>query len=138
MALLGEANKINKRDKMVRHELETHVQTITRSDLRQRIKKPQRVRVIVPPTPLPSTSRQSNHSHQATYGRNYARHQYQCFECGDPTHFKWNCPFYTCRTCNETAPGHALRACHGRIHDDGICGHFDIEGEYDGNLTGEC
>jgi hypothetical protein len=81
MALLGEADKINERDKMVRHELETHVQTITRSDLRQRIKKPQRVRVIVPPTPLPSTSRQSNHSHQATYGRNYARCQYQCFQC---------------------------------------------------------
>jgi hypothetical protein len=76
MALLGEADKINERDKMVRHELESHVQTITRSDLQQRIKKPQRVRVIVPPTPLSSTSRQSNHSHRATYGRNYARHQY--------------------------------------------------------------
>jgi hypothetical protein len=56
MALLGEADKINEQDKMVRHELETHVQTITRSDLRQRIKKPQRIQVIVPPTPLPSTS----------------------------------------------------------------------------------
>jgi hypothetical protein len=33
MALLGEADKINERDKMVRHELESHVQTITRSDL---------------------------------------------------------------------------------------------------------
>jgi hypothetical protein len=106
MALLGEADKINERDKMVRHELESHIQTITWSDLRQRIKKPQRVQVIVPPTPLPSTSRQSNHSHRATYGQNYARCQYQCFECGNPTHFKWSCPFYTCRTCNETAPGH--------------------------------
>jgi hypothetical protein len=76
MALLGEADKINEQDKMVRHELETHVQTITRSDLLQRIKKPQRVRVIIPPTPLPSTSRQSNHSHRATYGQNYARRQY--------------------------------------------------------------
>jgi hypothetical protein len=43
MALLGEANKINEQDKMVKHELESHVQTITGSDLRQRIKKPQRV-----------------------------------------------------------------------------------------------
>jgi hypothetical protein len=33
MALLGEANKINERDKVVRHEIESHVQTITRSDL---------------------------------------------------------------------------------------------------------
>jgi hypothetical protein len=55
-ALLEEADKINERDKMVRLEIKSHVQTITRSDLRQRIKKPQRVRVIVPPTPLPSSS----------------------------------------------------------------------------------
>jgi hypothetical protein len=41
MALLGEANKISERDKMVRHKLESHIQTITRSDLRQRIKYPQ-------------------------------------------------------------------------------------------------
>jgi hypothetical protein len=86
--LLEEADKINKRDKMVRHKIESHVQTITRSDLRQRIKKPQRVRVIVSPTALPSSSRRPDYSHLATYGRNYACRQYQCFECGDPTHFK--------------------------------------------------
>jgi hypothetical protein len=63
MALLGKADKINERDKMVRDEIESHVQTITRSDLRQRIKKPQQVQVIVPPTPLPSMSRQYNNSH---------------------------------------------------------------------------
>jgi hypothetical protein len=107
MALLEEANKINERDMMVRHEMESHVQTITRSELRQRIKKPQQVQVIVPPTFLPSTSRQSNNSHHATYGQNYAQRQYLCFECRDPTHFKWSCPFYTCQTCNQTAPGHA-------------------------------
>jgi hypothetical protein len=39
--LLEEANKINKQDKMIRHEIESHVQTITRSDLCQKIKKPQ-------------------------------------------------------------------------------------------------
>jgi hypothetical protein len=32
-ALLEEADKINKCDKMVKHEIETHVQTITQSDL---------------------------------------------------------------------------------------------------------
>jgi hypothetical protein len=71
--LLEEADKINERDKMIRHEIETHVQTITRSDLRQRIKKPQRVRVVVSPTPLPSSSRRPDYSHLATYGQNYAR-----------------------------------------------------------------
>jgi hypothetical protein len=96
MALLEEANKINERDMMVRHEIESHVQTISQSDFRQQIKKPQRVQVVVPPTPLPSTSRQLNNSHRATYGRNYAQRQYQCFKCRDPTHFKWNCLFYTC------------------------------------------
>jgi hypothetical protein len=54
--LLEEADKINKQDKMVRHEIESHVQTITQSDLCQKIKKPQRVRVVVSPTPLPSSS----------------------------------------------------------------------------------
>jgi hypothetical protein len=33
MALLEEANKINERDMMVRHEIESYVQTISRSDL---------------------------------------------------------------------------------------------------------
>jgi hypothetical protein len=31
--LLEEADKINECDKMIRHEIETHIQTITRSDL---------------------------------------------------------------------------------------------------------
>jgi hypothetical protein len=41
MMLLEEANKINERDMLVRHEIESHVQTITQSDLQQQIKKPQ-------------------------------------------------------------------------------------------------
>jgi hypothetical protein len=43
MALLEEANRINERDMMIQHEIENHVRTITRSDLRQHIKKPQHV-----------------------------------------------------------------------------------------------
>jgi hypothetical protein len=38
-SLLEEVDKINEQDKMVRHEIESHVQTITWSDLRQKIKK---------------------------------------------------------------------------------------------------
>jgi hypothetical protein len=41
---------------MIGHKIESHVQTITRSDLQQKIKKPQRVRVIVSPTPIPNLS----------------------------------------------------------------------------------
>jgi hypothetical protein len=41
MALLQEANKINERDMIIRHEIESHVQTISQSDLRKWIKKPQ-------------------------------------------------------------------------------------------------
>jgi hypothetical protein len=43
MALLEEANKINDHDLMVRQEIESHVGTITRTNLCQQIRKPQRV-----------------------------------------------------------------------------------------------
>jgi hypothetical protein len=92
---------------------------------------------VVSPTPLPNLSRQLDNSHCATYRRNYARCQYQCFQCGNPTQFKWDCPFYTCQTYDQVAPGHTPRACQGHVYDDGLRGHFDIEGEYNGNLTGE-
>jgi hypothetical protein len=111
MALLEEANKINDRDLMIQQEIESYVGAITKAELHQCIKKPQRVRVVVSPTPLPSTSRQSDNSHRATYGQNYARCQHQCFECGVPTYFKWNYPFYKCQTCNQVVPGDAPRAC---------------------------
>jgi hypothetical protein len=40
MVLLEEANKINDQDLMIRQEIESHVGTITKSELRQRIRKP--------------------------------------------------------------------------------------------------
>jgi hypothetical protein len=138
MALLEEANKINDRDLVVRQELENHVETITRANLRQCIRKPQRVRIITSPTPLPGPSRYTDNSHQATYSRKYTHPQYQCFQCGDLTHFKWDCPLYTCRTCDQVAPGHAPKACKGRTYDDGIRGYYGIDRYDDENLTGEC
>jgi hypothetical protein len=56
MALLEEANKINDRDLMIRQEIESHVGTITRADLRQRIRKPQHVRMVTSPIPIPGPS----------------------------------------------------------------------------------
>jgi hypothetical protein len=73
MALLEEANKINKQDMLVHHRIESHVQNITRSDLRQQIEKPQQVRVIISPVPIPGPSHQPDNSHCATYGQNYAK-----------------------------------------------------------------
>jgi hypothetical protein len=67
MVLLEEANKINDRDLIVRQELKNHVETITRADLCQHIRKPRRVRIITSPTPLPGPSRYTNNSHRATY-----------------------------------------------------------------------
>jgi hypothetical protein len=51
MALLEEANKINEWDMMTRHEIESHVWTISQSDLQQQIRKPQQVWVVVSPIP---------------------------------------------------------------------------------------
>jgi hypothetical protein len=117
-ALLEEANKINDRDLMIQQEIESHVGTITKADLCQRIKKPQHVRVVTSPTPLPGPSRRPDYSHLATYGWNYSRRQYQCFKCGNPTHFKWNCPLYKCWICGQTAPGHAPKACQGHVFEN--------------------
>jgi hypothetical protein len=93
-ALLEEANRINERDMMIQHEIESHVRTITRSDLRQRIKNSQHVQVVTSPTPLPGLSWWPDYFHLATYGWNYSCQQYQCFQCGNPTHFEWDCPLY--------------------------------------------
>jgi hypothetical protein len=43
MALLEEANKINDQDLMIQQKIESHVEMITKADLRQRIKKPQHI-----------------------------------------------------------------------------------------------
>jgi hypothetical protein len=78
MALLEEANKINDKDLIIRQEIESHVGTITRSNLCQQIRKPQQTGVVTSPTPLPGPSRHPDNSHRATYSRNYTRPQYQC------------------------------------------------------------
>jgi hypothetical protein len=116
----------------------SHIEMTTQTELCQHIRKPQWIRVVTSPTPLPGPSQRPDNSHQATYSRNYTGLQYQCFQCGDPTHFKWDCPLYICQTCDQVAPGHAPRACRGRAYDDGIHGHYDIDGYDVGNLTGEC
>ena len=75
----------------------------------------------------------------------------RCFLCGNPTHFKQNCPKYRCYYCGRNAPGHWNRNCPDKNGWDRIKiipqeedSYFD-HGEYydiycndDGNLNGEC
>jgi hypothetical protein len=56
MALLEEANRINNWDLLTWQEIECHVGQITRFDLHQQIKKPQRVQTMIFPTPLSGPS----------------------------------------------------------------------------------
>ena len=137
-SLLEEANKIQDRDYLIRHEIEDHVKRITRTELRSRLRKPQRIRRIVSPIPIPGPSQIPDNSHRATLRYPNPQRQYRCYQCDSPSHFKWDCKHYKCKTCNQTAPGHAPRNCPGPTYDDGLRGYFDLGGYDDGNLTGEC
>jgi hypothetical protein len=53
MALLKEANNINEQDMMVRHEIESHVKAISRSDLQQQIKSHNELESWFLPHPFP-------------------------------------------------------------------------------------
>jgi len=150
--LLEEAEKLQDRNFGIRKHIEQHVKTITRKDLRQRILNPSlvRFRTTLPPEleyppastriPRPSPSGSSNTIQPPI---SYARttRGLRCFQCESPHHIKWYCPLYTCKICKIRTPGHAQKNCPRRetgIFDDGLRGHFDISGDYDGNLTGEC
>src|SRR5271168_2264743 len=67
---------------------------------------------------------------------------YTCFQCGSTLHIKWFCPDYRCPFCRHISPGHSQGNCPLRPikHADEQnyhLGHYDIDGEDDGNLTGE-
>ena len=64
-----------------------------------------------------------------------------CFQCNSPHYLKWNCPNYQCQLCKEIAPGRSQRNCpwtKPQHFDDGERGYFDIGGEEDRNMWGEC
>ena len=137
--LLNEANGIQDQDYLIQHEIEEHVKRITWKDLRQWLNKPQRVWVVVFPTPLPGPSRLPDYSHWATMCHAPPLlQQYCCFQCDGLGHFEWDCQQYRCRGCNQVAPGHTPKNCLGSTYDNGLQGHFDIGGHKDGNLTREC
>ena len=80
-----------------------------------------------------------------------------CKKC-DASHIKRYCPEFTCPYCWTTAPGHWPNKCPKKTFQkywwkrntkrsedrdstqswDDCCGFYDISGEEDGNLNGEC
>lgn len=135
--LLEEANALQERKYSLRSEIDRHLSTITKPELRRRLYNPHKVYPKTPttttrrPLPTPSTSQRPVRSTRET------RFALRCFQCDSPSHIKWNCPDYRCKLCGHAAPGHSQRDCL-QPYDDGLRGHYDIEGERDGNLTGEC
>ena len=140
--LLEVANNLQGRDFILCGEIERHVATVTQTELWQCLLKPMRVRFkstpVSPFQPSPSTSRsQITQRPPVQYAQTHR--QLRCFQCESPHHIKWHCDLYICKKCGQRAPGHSQGNCPGRyIFDDDTRGHFDIEGEFDGNLNGEC
>ena len=80
----------------------------------------------------------------------------KCHTCSSPHHTKTRCPQHTCRYCYRPAPGHLERDCKfKKLRDQRVAnrttttppvlpafseddGFYDIHGDEDGNLNGEC
>lgn len=123
--LLNEANRIWDQDYLLQHEIEEHIKKITCTDLRQQLRKPQRVRVVISLTPIPGPSRSPDYLHQATMHHTPPPpQQYHCFQCNGLGHFKWDCQQYRCRGCNQVAPGHVPKNCPGSTYDNRLQGHL--------------
>ena len=141
--LLEEANRLQERKHFLWQEIDHHLHTIMQPKLRRCIYNPYKVypRLTPPITrrtqPTPSSSwpvlRSNPNPKKQT--------QLRCFQCNSLTHIKWNCPQYCCRYCEDIAPGHSQQNCPkngSETYDDGYRGHYNIGGEEDGNLNGEC
>ena len=138
--LLAEADRLTTRDIKIREQVERHVRIITRRELRERLFKPSLVRYrLTGPQYQVNPSTWTHTARRSAMSYNHAPRPLRCFQCNSPNHIKWQCDMYTCPKCGKRAPGHAQKNCReGLTFNDGLRGHYDIEGDYDGNLTGEC
>ena len=141
--LLEEANQLQERKHSLQWEIDHHLHTITQPKLCQWLYNPYKVQpwpsipTAQPTQLIPSTSRPNLCSNPNP--RKWT--VLCCFQCDSLTHIKWNCPQYCCQYCNDMAPGHSQQNCPKNglePYDDGLHGHYDIGGEEDGNLNGEC
>jgi hypothetical protein len=106
------------------------------------------------PTPLPTEPSPATGSNnipvRPPLATIYVR---KCHTCNSPHHTKARCPRYRCAYCHRAAPGHLVKDCTIKklkdrnrnqpvipelppfSEDDGF---YDIHGDEDGNLNGEC
>jgi hypothetical protein len=149
--LLIEAENIQRQYRPHRENLEYFVSSLPKSPFQKRLFNPMKVyprpqgpRIAERPLPTiqkprPSSSTANPPPYSQTQTALHSR-QPRCYQCDSPSHLKWQCHRYRCRTCKKTAPGHPLLKCpmnRAELYDDGIRGYYDIEGD-DGNLNGEC
>ena len=154
MDLLNEADALQHEYLPQRENLEHFISRLPESNFHRRLFNPVKVyphsqpppirerRPIIPTIrqPIPSTS--NIRPLRPPYPQTATHSRIRCFQCDSPSHIKWYCNFYRCKSCRKVAPGHSYRECPRNYEDeipfdDGIRGHFDIEGD-DGNLAGEC
>ena len=140
---LEEANWLQERKHSLRREINHHLHTIMQPELRQCLYNPYKVYpwptfpIIQRTQPTPSLSQPVLRSNPNPKKRT----QLRCFQCDSPTHIEWNCPQYCCRYCDDMAPGHSQQNCPKNgfeTYDNRLQGHYNIGGEEDGNLNGEC
>lgn len=147
MALLNEADALNRQYIPQRQNLDHFISSLPGSQFQRRLFNPVKTypRPRIPlmreehrPTPSSSNIRPLRPPYPPIPKPS---RQIRCFQCDSPLHIKWYCNEYRCRACKKIAPGHSLRDCPNNqpeLYDDGIRGHYDIAGEEDGNLDGEC
>ena len=136
--LLEEAEEFQRKDLNLQKEIDNHLQKITRNDLRRKLANPTKV---YPRPPVSTFQETFPNRPRGTYVPRPNPRVIRCFQCNSPQHIKWYCPQYRCRGCDKLSPGHALRECprnRPETFDDGLRGYFDLGGDEDGNLTGEC
>ena len=135
------SDELQQVDNKLKNKINRHLSKITRNDLRRKFSQPTRVNPQPPNRFIRETFPNAPRAPRFHPMNNFTPRVIRCFQCDSPHHLKWYCPQYRCRTCDKLSPGHSLRDCPQKFSEtfnDGLRGHFDIEGDEDGNLNGEC
>src|SRR5277367_178970 len=148
--LLNEANTLTQHYREGQKELDEYVLSLDNSEYQRQLFRPTKVypksstphqpTVLRQPIASSSNTRPSRppYPHINTQTAPLSR-RIRCFQCDSPQHIKWYCNQYRCRYCHRLAPGHSQKNCPNLPPiEDYQHGHYDIGGEEDGNLTGEC